>query len=150
MKKPILTFLVVLSICLQGISQNYVGDKRDIDQILENAAAFSEYYVNGDADKIVASYTKDGKIFPSGQDIQEGPKALLSYWTPREGYKGLSHKITPVEIKIMGDEAYDYGYYEGTSQNPKGEVSSWKGKYLIIWKRVGNDWKMYLDIWNRM
>jgi len=27
-------------------------------------------------------------------------------------------------------------------------LSSWKGKYVIVWKKVDSKWKMHLDIWN--
>ena len=65
-----------------------------------------------------------------------------------EGVKTSNHKITPIEITVVGDTAYDYGYYEGTTLKATAEKSSWKGKYVIVWKRVGTEWKMYLDIWN--
>jgi ketosteroid isomerase-like protein len=42
------------------------------------------------------------------------------------------------------------GYYEGKSLKQDGEEISWKGKYLIVWKKEANDWKMYMDIWNRI
>ena len=60
------------------------------------------------------------------------------------------HKITPKEIKVVGNEAYDYGYYEGTTLRANGSESNWKGKYVIIWKKVAGEWKIYLDIWNRI
>ena len=34
-------------------------------------------------------------------------------------------KVTPEEIKIIGNEAYDYGYYEGRSIGGDGKESSW-------------------------
>ena len=51
---------------------------------------------------------------------------------------------------MAGDTAYDFGYYYGTTIVEGKEAESWKGKYVIVWKRVDGDWKMYLDIWNRV
>ena len=30
-----------------------------------------------------------------------------------------------------------YGYYKGKTEQKDGEISSWKGKYLVVWKKVG-------------
>lgn len=131
-------------------AQTYIGKQKDIDKILKKVAAFSKYVVAGDAEAIAASYTADGKIFPNKKDILEGTAALQEYWKPREGWKTTYHKVTPQEIRIVKKTAYDYGYYEGESQSPDGTKSQWKGKYVIVWKKVKKDWKIYLDIWNGM
>ena len=96
------------------------------------------------------SYTEDGKIFPSGTPIIEGRAAIRQRWVLPEGTKILHHLATPTEIHVMGDVANDFGYYEGKTQRPDGSASTWKGKYVIVWKKVAGRWKMYLDIWNRV
>lgn len=148
--KNTLTLLLLLLFGASGFSQNYIGKQKHIDAILKNAAQFSKDLINKNVDGIVNTYTTDAKLFPTGREILDGTEDITTYWTPREGYTTLTHKLTPIEIKVKGKEARDYGYYEGTSQNPEGEVFSWRGKYLVIWKRVGKEWKMYLDIWNRI
>jgi ketosteroid isomerase-like protein len=124
------------------------ASRKDIDQILENITKFSEYVVAADYDNIAASYTKDGKIFPNRLNIISGRADVRKYWVLPEGVRTIAHKITPVEIKVKGKEAYDYGYYEGTTRRANGEEVSWRGKYVIIWRKVGKEWKIYLDIWN--
>lgn len=117
----------------------------------KNMAAFSEALMKEDYDFVVNAYTEDAKIFPGGTKILAGKEAIRNYWTPPAGSnrKMTYHKIIPEEIKIIGKEAYDYGYYEGKSTNGDGQESSFKGKYVITWKEVApDDWKMYLDIWN--
>ena len=143
-------FLIVLGFfgMHQAFGQNYIGDAKEIQHILKNVKKFSEYVMAGDHENIGNAYTEDAKIFPNGKPIIEGKEEIINYWKTPEGYSTPYHKITPQEIKIMGDEAYDYGLYEGRSQNPNGEESSWKGKYVIVWKKINGDWKVYLDIWN--
>lgn len=121
--------------------------------IRDNIKQFSKDYVNGDIDALVASYTKDAKIFPNNTDILRGSSLIHDYWTPNKNTKTrtIYHKITPEEIYVTGNIAYDYGYYEGKSLTEKGEEIPWKGKYVIIWKEVElGVWKIYLDIWNRI
>ena len=118
--------------------------------ILENIKAFSAAYMRGDAEAMAQSYTPDGKIFPGRAKVLEGYDSLLRYWTLGDGVKILKHDISPEEITFVGDAAYDYGYYEGSTQRADGSIAEWKGKYLIIWKKIDGNWKMYLDIWNRV
>ena len=117
-------------------------------QLLASIADFSKEVVAGNAKAVAAMYTEDGKIFPGGRRIMEGQEALEQYWTPGSTARVSYHKITPEEIKFIGDYAYDFGYYEGKTTTAAGDTSDWAGKYIIVWKRVGEDWKIYLDIWN--
>ena len=120
------------------------------DLILEKIKAFSGYVVAGDAEALGRAYTQDASIFPGGSDILKGRAAIEKYWTPREDRKIVYHKVSPEEIRILHDEAYDYGYYEGRTQKADGTEVSWKGKYVIIWKLEEGEWKIFLDIWNRV
>ncbi len=148
-KKIVFLFLALLC-TTASYSQVYNGKQKEINKILDNIKSFSQYYMNGEADKIAACYTKDGKIFPAGQEIIEGTNDLNKFWTLPSDVKVLKHKVTPSEITIVKKTAYDYGYYEGETLLPDGKKSTWKGKYVIVWKKVGNDWKIYLDCWNRI
>ncbi|MGH1433991.1 MAG: YybH family protein [Lewinella sp.] len=133
-----------------GFSQTYEGKQKHIDRILENIAQFSEYVMAGDSENIGAAYTEDAKIFPNNTDIIAGRVKITNYWKPSGEASVSYHKIIPSEIKIIGKEAYDYGYYEGKTLLADGKEISWRGKYVIIWKRVDGDWKIYLDIWNQI
>jgi ketosteroid isomerase-like protein len=118
--------------------------------IAAQAARFSQAYMDGDYDAMTAIYTKDAKIFPGNTAIISGHEAIRARWVLPEGVKILQHQSTPEEIRVLGDYAYDYGYYAGTTQLADGNTESWRGKYVIVWRRDGGVWKMYLDIWNRV
>ena len=152
MQKGLITVsFILLALVLghtQTSGQNFIGNQREINKILENTKKFSQYIVNADYDNIRDSYTVDGKIFPNRRDIIVGGDDIRKYWILPEGVKTIKHKVTPQEIKITGKEAFDYGYYEGKTRRADGEEISWRGKYVIIWRKVGGDWKIYLDIWN--
>ncbi|WP_238988337.1 YybH family protein [Aureibaculum marinum] len=129
--------------------QEYSGRGKDITSILKNTAAFSQAYIDNDFSKLTSFYSEDGKIFPDKSDIIQGYEAIEKKWTLPKHIKVISHKVTPKEINVMGGYAYDYGYYEGATKNTKEDTTSrFKGKYVIVWKKENNDWKIYLDIWN--
>ena len=145
-KNTILLFFLSL-ICY---AQEYSGKGEDINQILKNIKEFSRAYVGANYDTLTAFYSVDAKIFPAGVDIIKGHDAIKKRWLLPKGTKILSHKIVPREIKIIEDYAYEYGYYQGSTSSKEGQSSNWKGKYVIVWKKVNNDWKIYLDIWNKI
>ena len=138
----ILLLSLTISLTLSAHSQT------EENKILAQANKFSEYLMTGQNEMVVSMYTEDAKIFPNNQEILSG-EDLADYWNPKtnSSWKTTYHKLTPVEVKILGEEAYDYGYYEGTSANGE-DTSNWKGKYVIVWRRESGEWKIYLDIWN--
>lgn len=116
--------------------------------ILSNIKDFSISVMSSDYPSVGMAYTVDAKIFPNNMDIIQGREAIIEYWTLPEGLQTKYHNITPEEIKVLGNEAYDYGYYEGTTRRSDGSEVSWKGKYVIVWRKIDQEWKIYLDIWN--
>lgn len=150
MSKKIKSFFIFAILFTNLYAQEYSGNGADINSILENIKEFSKAYVNADYDKLSKYYSVDGKIFPAGADIIVGHEAIKKRWTLPKGVTIQSHKVSPKEIKIIDNYAYDYGYYKGASISKKGETNSFKGKYVIVWRKDGSEWKIYLDIWNRI
>ena len=134
--------------CSNGKNSIYQPD--DEAKIMAATKVFSKAYMEGDFETIANSYTEDAKIFPNNADIIAGREAIKKRWMLGSGTKILHHEINPEEITFLGDHAYDYGYFQGKSENKDGSVSNWRGKYVVVWKKEDGNWKMYLDIWNRI
>lgn len=132
----------------QVVGQEYHGNQEDIKQILEQSRLFSQYYVNNEPEKIAATYTSDGKILPVKRPMIEGTEGLEKFWTTPDSRKILKHQAIASEIRIIDDYAYDHGIYKGESQSNGGDISSFGGNYVFVWKKVNGIWKIYLDIWN--
>jgi ketosteroid isomerase-like protein len=151
MKYASMLFLVFLMWNCSTPQEEKVNVEDEKAIIMKNVAAFSKSVMAGDAKAVAAAYTTDGKLFPGGRDILEGTEVIEKYWMPNDDYQITHHLITPLEIKILGDEAYDYGYYEGETLKKEDETkSTWRGKYVIVWKKIDGEWKIYLDIWNNI
>jgi ketosteroid isomerase-like protein len=131
------------------LSQTPNQDQEATSKLSQVSTQFSAAYVKGDIEKLVSLYTDDAVIFPGNSDLIRGKEAIKKYWTLPPNRTITHHKITAVEIKITGDFAYDYGYYEISGRNENEAWGPNYGKYLIVWKR-GSDgvWKMHLDMWN--
>lgn len=133
--------------CIKTAYENRTKDK---ELVLAQAARFSEVYMAGNYEELANIYTKDGKIFPGGTPILMGREQIIDRFKIREGSRLIHHQIVPEEINFIGNYAYDYGYYEGKTQHSNSEITSFKGKYVVVWQKVDDTWKMYLDIWNRV
>jgi len=133
--------------CTKKLVSDNTAEK---EKLLATIQKFSKDYMNADYDAMLEAYTVDGKMFPTDVDVIEGHEAIKKRWIAQKDSKILYHQMKPVEINFLGNHAYDYGYYQGKTKKPDGSVLDWKGKYVVVWKKVDNDWKMYLDIWNRM
>ena len=149
MKKVVL-LICTLALCLSTAAQTYTGDQQDVDEILRQVDAWSEYYVNGEVRKLAGLYTEDGKIMPNNADIITGRDAIAERFQLKDAVVAIHHKVTPEEIVIENETAYDHGYYEGATKDETGLESPFRGKYVIVWKKVDGTWLIYLDIWNRI
>ncbi len=133
--------------CLRN--QNAAINTIEKEKILEASKKFSEAYIRKDYDTMASAYTSDAKLFPLNTDIIIGTAAIKKRWMQGTS-QILEHQMKPEEVNFMGNYAYDYGYYQGISKAEDGTKTPFKGKYVVVWKKVEDDWKMYLDIWNRL
>jgi uncharacterized protein (TIGR02246 family) len=109
---------------------------------------FSAAYVRGDADAMTALYTPDAVIFPNNSEMIQGHEAIRRYWTLAPGQTVTHHRATPTEIRIDGDHAYDYGVFEISGTRDGTPYGPSHGKYVIVWRRTPQGWRMHLDMWN--
>jgi hypothetical protein len=60
--------------------------------------------------------------------------------------EGISRRELRRNLPFLhGDSAYEVGKY--TLGGEGGQVMN-QGKYIVIWKKQGGEWKLYRDIWN--
>jgi uncharacterized protein (TIGR02246 family) len=146
--------LLVLAACSVSSAheidmRNTVPDPGEVAQIQELSRRFSAAYVAGDIETMVGLYTPDAVIFPVNSEMLQGPDAIRRFWTIPAGQRITRHLATPTEIRIDGDHAYDYGVYEVAGVGGNG--AAWgptPGKYVIVWRRTPQGWRMHLDMWN--
>jgi uncharacterized protein (TIGR02246 family) len=104
------------------------------------------FFNNGDFDGIASLYTADAMAFPPGSAMVKGRAAIGAMW------KGMAEqvtdpKVTTLDVKRLGPAAArEIGTFSlKTKDSPPKEVT---GKYVVVWEKVGRDWKLAADIWN--
>jgi uncharacterized protein (TIGR02246 family) len=107
---------------------------------------FMAAFNRGDAAGLADFYTENGQLLPTGSDFVTGKAAIQAFW---QGAMDMGIKKTvrleTVEAAGHGDTAIEIGKY--TLSGEAGNVMD-SGKYVVIWKQEGGQWKLHRDIWN--
>ena len=108
-------------------------------------ARFSADFAKGDATAVASHYTAAGQVLPPNGEVVHGREAIARFWKGAmdAGVKGV--KLTVVEAESAGGTAHEVGAYALTGEGGKTLDT---GKYIVIWKRDGGQWKIHRDIWN--
>ena len=105
-------------------------------------AAFNK----GDVAAVAALYTEDAYVLPPGSAMVKGRTAIEAFW--RQAAQQMTDaKLTTVDVLPLGrSAAREIGTVTlKTKSQPPQEVV---GKYVVVWRKVGRDWKLATDIWN--
>ena len=102
-----------------------------------------------DAAAIAQLYAEDGAVMPPNAPIGKGRAAIQQTWASMMGTPGFDLTITPEQILVSssGDMALDRGTYRLTVA-PGGTTQTDTGKYVVVWRKIGDDWKAAADIFN--
>lgn len=123
--------------------------EKERNRIIAQSREFSDAYVRGDVKTLVSFYDDEAVIAPPRRSFISGRNGLTRFWTTKPGIAVVAHKTTPIDIVVVGDIAYDWGYYEG-AMGPEGSPEPFSGKYLIVWRKDDDgSWRMTVDMWNR-
>ncbi len=129
----------LLSVGAPALAQN----KATIEKLNDVwTAAFN----NGDAAAVAALYTEDAYVLPPGSAMVKGRAAIEAFWRQAAQQMGDA-KLTTIDVLPLGrSAAREIGTValQTKSQPPQQIV----GKYVVVWRKVGRDWKLATDIWN--
>jgi uncharacterized protein (TIGR02246 family) len=108
-------------------------------------AKFADTFNKGDAAAVAQMYAIDAVVLPPGADMVKGRAAIQSFWQGTAQQLG-DMRLTTVEVKPLGQGwARELGTF-GAKTKPGGQDVA--GKYVVLWRKVGKDWKLATDIWN--
>ena len=102
-----------------------------------------------DAAAIAALYTEDGAVMPPNGPIGKGRVAVQQTWASMMATPGFDLTFTPEQIIVSssGDMALDRGTYN-LKIAPGGTAQTDTGKYVVVWRKIGGEWKAAADIFN--
>jgi uncharacterized protein (TIGR02246 family) len=108
-------------------------------------AKFPALFAKGDSAGIAALYAKDGAVMPVASEPVRGTQAIQNFWK-----SALSSGVAGVELKTVevyggSKTATEVGEYALLDKAGK---TLDRGKYIVIWKQEGGDWKLFRDMFS--
>jgi ketosteroid isomerase-like protein len=95
---------------------------------------------------VAAHYTEDAVVLPPGAEMVMGRNAILTFWKAASEQIG-DFKLTAVDVKPLGsDAAREIGVFSLRTKGSQAQEVT--GTYVVVWEKVGADWKIATDIWN--
>jgi uncharacterized protein (TIGR02246 family) len=135
--------IVMIIGCLSLGSPALAQNKATIEKLNEVwTAAFNK----GDAAAVAALYTEDAFVLPPGSGMVKGRAAIEAFW--RQAAQQMTDaRLTTIDVLPLGrSAAREIGTVtlKAKSQPPQEIV----GKYVVVWRKIGREWKLATDIWN--
>ena len=102
-----------------------------------------------DAAAIAELYAEDGAVMPPNGPIGKGRAAIQKTWASMMQTPGFDLTFVPEQIVVSssGDMALDRGTYR-LAIAPNGKAMTDTGKYVVVWRKIGGEWKAAADIFN--
>ena len=109
---------------------------------------WARHWNAGDLDGVAAVYAIDAVYLPPHHEAVHGRDAIREYLKAplSHGVSDLAFEVT--YIKQQGPVAWDVGTYRMTIPQNEGTKREDHGKYLTVWRRVGQNWLIAADAWS--
>jgi uncharacterized protein (TIGR02246 family) len=117
-------------------------------EIVKVADAYVKAALANDAKAVAALYTDDAVEMPPFQPMVKGKANIEQYYVKQFSgpVKVKSFSLTHLDTKASGEVGYDVGTYAQTMSGGEHPVDA--GKYVVILRRSGNEWKVAYAIYN--
>lgn len=124
-----------------------ITDTAEVKSALQKVNwGYGQAFVKADSSLFLNSYTDDACILPANSPAICGKAGQLTFF--RFAYRSGVRNILFKTIGIYGltnEYVTEQGAYEMFGAN---NVSLGKGKYLVLWKKGKDGWRMYRDMFN--
>jgi ketosteroid isomerase-like protein len=143
MMKSFITSLVLISIlssCSQQVDQEQVKAS-----VLAVNKTFMESILSKNAEAIANLYTEDCQLLAPNMTAINGREGVKGYMQHGISSGISAIKFTTLEVKGGNDFAIERGNYEIYIMD---SIKVDAGKYLVEWKKTGDQWQLHRDIMN--
>lgn len=109
---------------------------------------FAEAFRNGDYDALGRFYAEGAIMLPPGGATMSGVDRILGFWQRAQRIQAIQFETS--EVKSLGEGALrEVGTFQLTMRGQGRQTQAVPAKYVFIWLKVGDAWKLETSIWNR-
>jgi uncharacterized protein (TIGR02246 family) len=135
--------IILMTAFVVGLIAPASAQKAEIEAV---NAKWIEFFNKGDFAGVASLYTTDATVFPQGSAMVQGGAAIGAMFKSMAEKVG-DPKLTTLDVKSLGpNAAREIGTFSFKTKAPSPQEVT--GKYVVVWEKVGNDWKLSSDIWN--
>ncbi|MEO0999892.1 MAG: DUF4440 domain-containing protein [Pseudomonadota bacterium] len=110
-----------------------------IDEIRAAGDGLAAAIYAGDAAAAAACYTPDAVLLPPGAPSATGTEAIAAYWAAGIAGGLGDVRLIPGEVAETPDGATEVGVVTANAGT---------GKYIVLWQKTAEGWKLHRDIFN--
>lgn len=154
----LLPIMAAAAVLLPGCE---VTERKDATKAIEANTAADEQAIRGindrwlqlvrakDAAAVAQLYAEDGAVMPPNESAGKGREAIGQWWARSMQLPGYDLAFTTDQLIVSasGDMALDRGTWTFKANPPSGAIDD-GGKYIVVWRKIGGEWKVAADIFN--
>jgi uncharacterized protein (TIGR02246 family) len=104
-----------------------------------------------DPDRIASLYTRNAMALPPDGPVVRGQDGVRQLWTSVITDMGLRDvTLKTIDLEVQGESACEAGQATLMLDPPGGQRATVDVKYVVVWQRFGNEWRLNRDIWNAL
>ena len=130
----------------EAVQANTAADEQSIRSINER---WLQLIRAKDAAGIAQLYADNGAVMPANEKAAQGRQAIGEWWNRSMQMPGydLTFQTDQLVLSKSGDMALERGTYRFAAPPPEGAIDD-TGKFVVVWRKIGNEWKVAADIFN--
>jgi ketosteroid isomerase-like protein len=134
--------VLILPACISASGQENPKLKSSIEEM---NSKFIDVFRSGNVDDLASFYTADAQLMVPGAPAMSGIDNIVAYWQGAINAGINNVKLETTDVSGCGNEVIEYGRYTIFAGD---NFTVDNGKYIVIWKKVGKEFKIFRDIPN--
>jgi len=119
------------------------------DEIQTAQDRLAEAVAARDAGRAAALYTEDARLIPQGAPSCSDRGAIAAFFSGAFANGIAGARFVTEEVEGDERQATEIGRYELYAVAPNGErILAAEGRYLVVWRKDGGEWRMHRDMFN--
>jgi ketosteroid isomerase-like protein len=139
----LVTMIAAASVSLGQTKGNKPSGGNVRSAIEAASKGFEEALKKGQAARIADMYEKGARVMPPNGAMIQQRQQIQEFW---QGFidSGAKLSLSTSNVEAQGNVAIEVGTYEMISPDNSRDA----GKFVVVWRRYRNGWKITIDIWN--
>lgn len=143
---PYLTGTLMVTLLIPSWSSASGQENSNLKSSIEEMnSKFIDLFRSGNAEGLASFYTDDAQLMVPGAPAMSGTDNIVAYWQGAIDAGINNVKLETTDVSGCGNEVIEYGKYTIFAGD---NFAVDNGKYIVIWKKVGKEFKIFRDIPN--